>query len=316
MLPAEALSLDALNVANLDIRIRARRILTSRLTVNDLASDFVPQDGDLRVNVFNARLDGGTLDGCVSMRSKGGAVGVETVLKANRLGLDLVARELGFNENPGGELDLDMDVKGNGRSVADIMASLNGKVFLTVTNSRIRNNYINHVVSNIGSTAFKLANPFKRDLNYAEINCFVLGFDVTNGMARSKALSFDTNLMSGAGHGSINLKTESLDFSFSTSAKSSARVSGLGKVGLSLGEFAEPFKLTGTLLNPALILDLGQTTLAVGRALGSVPYLAQEESPVALPPHLKGRMRGEKACLVALNPLKRRTDATELTPRH
>ncbi len=299
ILPPEPLALKVSKAAELKLRYQAHSILAPHLTVNGLTTDLVLHEGSLSANGLKASLGGGTLDGNLKLQPKGSVMGVEAVLTAHKLDVDFIARVFEFSENPGGKLDLDLEVNGNGGSVAEIMAGLNGKTFLVVNNSRIGNRHINRVISNIGSPAFKLANPFRHSSNFTEVNCFSTSFDITDGIARSKALSFDTNLMSGAGEGWINLKNETLDFSFSTSPKEGGDVSGLAEAGLTLGEFAKPFKLTGTLANPTLVIDPAQTALALGKALGDTLWSGPKGSAASLASPPWGRMRDEKTCRTA-----------------
>ncbi len=300
--PAEPLSLEALNRLNADLQIHARRIFTPRLAIDDLTVGLVLADGALTLDPLKAGVGGGTLDGRIGLRAREKGVGVEAVLKANRVDVDLVARELGLTEKPGGKLDLDLNLKGDGGSVAEIMAGVTGKTLLVMTKGRIQNKYLDLLGADVGSSTLRLLNPFSQETQYVEINCFVSGFDVRAGIAQSTALVLDTNHVTVVGEGKINLKSEELDLSFKPSPKEGVGISGLGKISLNLGELARPFKLGGTLAKPTMVFDLTQAALSIGRALGGAALFG----PAGIAAYLSGGPPTEgNACLAALDASKK-----------
>jgi AsmA family protein len=300
--PAEPLSLEALKPINANLQIRAHQIFTPRLLIKDLTAGLVIQDGALTLNPVKAEVGGGTLDGRIGLSPKGKAVEVETVLKINKLDVDVVARQLEVKEILGGKLDLDLNVKGLGGSFAEIMAGLNGKTLLVMSNGRIHNKYIDLLGANVGSSALRLLNPFSHTTTYAEINCFVSGFDINNGIAHSKALVLDTNHISVVGEGTVNLKTEALDLSFKPSPKEKVGTSGIGKISMSLGELAKPLKLGGTLAKPALSIDPTRAALTIGETVGGAALFG----PLGIVTFLARPGPGEgNVCLAAMDASKK-----------
>jgi AsmA family protein len=299
--PAEPLSLDALKPVNANLQLQARQIFTPRLAIKDLTVGMVIQDGALTLDPLKASVGGGTLDGRIALSPKGKAVGFESLLKIDKLDVNVIARELEVKENPGGKLDLDLNVRGLGGSVAEIMAGLNGKTLLVMSNGRIHNKYIDLLGADVSNSALRLLNPFGHTTTDTEINCFVSGFDISNGIAHSTALVLDTNHLSVVGEGTINLKTEALDISFKPSPKEGAGTSGIGKFSMSLNELAKPLKLGGTLAKPALAIDPTQTALTIGKALGSVLL-----GPAGIAAFLASTGPAEgNACLAAIDASKK-----------
>ncbi len=296
--PSDPLSLDALKPINANIQVQARQLFTPRLAIKDLNIGVKIQDEALTLDPFKAGVGGGTLDGRILLWPKGKAVGVETVLKVTKLDADLVARELDFKESFGGKLDLNLNLKGIGSSVAQIMAGLNGKTLLVLSNARIHNRYLDLLGADLSRSALRLLNPFSQDAKLVEINCFVSGFKISNGMAESTALVLDTNHVSVVGQGKINLKTEGLDISFRPSPKEGTGVTGIGKTGVSLSELAKPLKLSGTLAKPTLTIDPTQTALTIGKVVGEAVLLG----PAGIAAFLAGGSPTEEnACLAAID---------------
>jgi len=193
---------------------------------------------------------------------------------------------------------LDMDISGRGDSPAELMAALNGKVNVVLGTGRINNKYIDVLGADLATVAFRLFNPGKADEAYTKINCFVSRFDIKDGIADSTALVFDTDLMSVAGEGTINLKTEELDFSMKPSPKKGVGVSGVGKLSMNVGELAKPLKLSGTLAKPGLSIDPAKTAIALGKAVGGIMLFG----PIGVAAVLaSGKVGGdENPCLAAI----------------
>lgn len=298
----EPLSLAGLQKLNANLQFEARQLLTPRLSIHQLAVSLMLEDGALTLNPLKAGLGGGSLNGRLALRPRGKAVAGEVVVKAGQVDVDLVARELGLAERPGGKLDLDCDLRGAGGSVAELMAGLNGKTLLVMSKGRINNKYLDLLGADVSRSLLRLFNPFSHPTSHVEINCLVSGFEIRGGMAQSTALVLDTNHTTVVGEGSINLKTEELDLSFKPSPKEGIGIGGVGKISLSLGELARPFKLGGTLAKPAMVFDLTQAVVSLGKAVGGAVLFG----PAAISAFLAGSRPSEgNACLAAVEASKK-----------
>ncbi len=120
----------------------------------------------------------------------------------------------------------------------------------------------------MAASPLELLNPLSGKEKYTEVNCAVSRFAMAKGMARSEALVFDTTRMTVIGDGDVNLRTEALSIRLEPSPKSGVGGDSTGKVGLSLGALARPFKLGGTLAEPRLAIDPAGSVLALGKVLG------------------------------------------------
>ncbi|MHC1727658.1 MAG: AsmA family protein [Syntrophobacteraceae bacterium] len=294
---AAPISIEPPKVLDADCRIQAGEILTPRLVLNDTTLTMALAGGVLDVKSISTKLGGGALDARGNVSTKGKAFALRMVLKAKGLDLARVTKEFEASKKLEGHLDLDMDIAGTGESVADLMSSLNGKTLLVVGNSRIQNKYIDLLGADFSSGAFRLLNPLSRKTEYTEINCFVGGFDIRNGLAKSTGLVLDTNHVSVAGEGTINLKTEGLDIALKPSPKEGIGLGGLGKVSISAGELAKALRLSGTLDNPSLAIDPAQSGIALGKAAGSMALFG----PAGIAAWLAGGSSGQgNPCLQAI----------------
>jgi hypothetical protein len=186
------------------------------------------------------------------------------------------------------------------------MGGLNGKIVVVMGKGRIHSKYVDLLGAELGTSAINLLNPFRDKGHQAQLNCLILRFDIKDGIAKTNPFVFDTDLMSVVADGKINLKTEALDLSIHPSPKKGVGISGIGQIGLSLGELAKPLKMSGTLANPSLAIDATQTAITLGKAVGGVMLFG----PAGIAAALASGSVGEKnPCLEAIEAAKRGVEA-------
>jgi len=258
------LPLDALKKADANVKFHAAKLLLSTIALNDLAFSMAIKDGVLAIKPLKAQMGGGTLAGSIDLDSSGKTPKLSAAFAAEGIDLGKMLKELDVTKTFEGKIDIGINVKGSGGSMAELMAGLNGAVNIVMGKGQIDNKYLGLLSTDIRTGAMRLVNPAAERTERTKINCVVCGFDINNGIADAAALVFDTETMSVIGGGGINLKTEGLNISLKPFPKGGA----LGeRVNMSVSELAKPFKLGGTLSRPKLTLDPAQTALMVGKAL-------------------------------------------------
>ncbi|MFC1581064.1 AsmA-like C-terminal region-containing protein, partial [Thermodesulfobacteriota bacterium] len=298
--PSDPLPIDALNQFDVSVKADAKKLLLPMFAIEDLTMDINLVKGKLSIRPLKARMGEGTLDGQFLFNTGMKLPTATILLKGKQLDLGRMMKDLQQGEILEGKLDLDIDLNGKGRTVAAVMAALNGKTSLVMGDGKIDNAYIETFGADISSSILRLLNPSKVQIEDTKINCFVSLFDIKDGMATTSALVMDTELMVVAGDGKINLKTEEIDLSLNPSPKK-----GVGGVSLSFAELAKPFKLDGTLANPTLGIDPTGATLAVGKAVGGVVLFG----PFGLVAALAGKSsENENPCLAAIEAAKKKRE--------
>jgi hypothetical protein len=146
------------------------------------------------------------------------------------------------------------------------MAGLSGKTQTILNKGRVDRRYIDLLGAGVSGDLLPLLNPLKQQAANVELNCFVNAFDIKNGLAKSTALALDTGYLRVVGEGTVNLKTEELDFAFIPAPKASLKTK--GGADLDLGNLSIPLRLTGTLAQPTLGVSAGGTALAVEKMIG------------------------------------------------
>jgi uncharacterized protein involved in outer membrane biogenesis len=176
-------------------------------------------------------------------------------------------KKLGIAQDLEGVFDLDINLAGRGKSVAALMAGLNGDVVAILSEGQMPVQYLNLVGADITTSLLKLVNPLEKKIERATINCAVCDFNIKDGLAKSDIIMIDDPDKTLLSTGTINLKTEALDFGIHTKPKEGIGTEETGKVSVSLSAITKPFKLGGTLANPSLGISPERAVDAFGSAL-------------------------------------------------
>ncbi len=298
---SDPLTLNALKRVDVEIMIKAKRFLMPRLSLRDLNAQIFLKSGRLRVRELRSFIGGGTLKGRLDLRLRRKGAMVATVLRIDNSDLGRMLKDLKITDILEGKVDVDVNIRTHGQSVAALMAGLNGKITLIMENGRMNNTYIDLFGADVGSSLGKLLDSSSEE-DYTELNCFVCRFDIKQGLADSTVLVIDTKATSLIGDGEIDLKTEKLNLALRSYPKRGVGISGVGKLSLSIGEFAKPLKLGGTLRNPAFVMDPSRTIITIGKAFGGMLLLGPLGLGAAL---VSGRLGSDNPCPAAMEVAKK-----------
>jgi len=237
--PDDPLPFDLLKTVDAKIDFTGQKVIREPVIFDGLAVALDLAGGKLTIGKIVAGVTGGKLglSGVIDGSTKQPAValkltsrGIEAGTLMNTLGQSAILS--------GGKMDTDIDVKGAGNSVRQIMAGLNGKFGMQMGSGRINNRFARIVLSDL----FQLISTGSADSS--NLNCFVTKFDIAKGVATSKALAMDTNGATIHGSGKINLGSEKLDMKLDPSAKQT-----------NLVRLAIPVNVRGTLASPSVTPD-------------------------------------------------------------
>ena len=237
--PDDPLPFDALKAVDAKIDFTGQKVIREPVTFDGLTIALDLAGGKLTIGKIDAGVTGGKLglSGVIDSSAKNPAV----VLKLTSRGIEAgtLMHTLGRSAIlSGGKMDTDIDVKGAGSSVRQIMAGLNGKVGMQMGSGKINNRFARIVLSDL----FQLISTGSADSS--NLNCFVTKFDIAKGVATSKALALDTNGATIYGSGKINLGNEKLDMHLDPKAKQT-----------NLVRIAIPVNVGGTLASPSVMPD-------------------------------------------------------------
>jgi len=255
--PADPLPFDLLNTADAELRYRAEAIrLPTGPTVHQASVQLSLRNGELAVRPLAAGLAQGRMNGEATLSARSGAA----TLKFQTRGLDLGALD---KEVPGDDLvtgaktDIDLDLRGSGRSLRAIAASLDGSLFLHTGSGSFSSRYsdmlgFGQLMEVIGRSLPKL--------DRTPLNCVVAKVDMASGVGTIRGLVVDTQRLTLDGEGRIDLRSEQPAILLNTHTKVTSLLSLL-----------PPIRMGGTIKNPAFFPDVGAGAVgAVGGILGTV----------------------------------------------
>jgi uncharacterized protein involved in outer membrane biogenesis len=297
------LPLSDLQKMDLDLKYRGEQVLFRSMALNDLAVDILLQNGSLAIKPLKFRIGGGSGDGRINVQSGKKPAEFSASLSIDQLGIGPMLDELGYPPNIEGNLDAVIDLDGSGDSIAALMAGLNGDIRIVAKDGRAESKYLKLLERYLGSGFLKMINPFEKQSQYTPINCFVDRIKIDDGKADIKVL-LDTDQTSIFGAGTINLKTEDLDLGIKPTPKKSALPA---DISFSLNQLSQPLRLGGTLANPKLKVDPGQTAFLIGKLAGALAL-----GPVGIAALFTDISLGKKdACAVALEEAKKKNETEE-----
>ncbi len=261
LFPSDPIPMDGLKAvdADLDVQI-ARLILQKSLALTNVKTKIKLVDGRLEQSQ-TAEIAGGTMESDIQFSAPSGAVTISANgrgISAERIAKDLEATDIITN----GALDYDVSLKGQGQSVAAIMASLNGSIVGGMGQARIRNDAINMAGADFISQLISNINPFMAQEEFTVAQCAVVNLQVQDGIARTdKGIAFVSDRIEVTSSGNINLAQEKIDLNIRPKAKEG--------LGVGMGKLTQVVKISGPLSKPGIGFDAAGAVRSLGSIAGA-----------------------------------------------
>lgn len=244
VIPADPLPFEMLSSINADIQYKAGTLIAvSQLTDLDVAISL--QNGSLTVSPFKAGVGTGSISGTIALDGSQAEAPLAIVLNGDKMGLDALLAGSGMAEKVEGPLDLTIDLKGAGNNPRAIAASLDGKFQMSVYDSRVLKKAFEDAFGDL------IANMLASEGGWILLDCAVFDYDLTKGLAETKAGYTASGPVTVTTRGQINLGTEQLDLAVKP------RGAGLATL---------PLQVSGSFTNPSVIPD--PTTVGIGILTG------------------------------------------------
>jgi len=244
-----------LKAVDAKIGFTGQKVIRDPAILDGVAVDLDLAGGKLTIAKMDAGITGGRLG--ISGVVDGGAAQPAVALKLTSRGIEAGTLMQTFGQSAvlsGGKLDMDLDVKGQGQSVRQIMADLSGNTNLQMGEGKINNRFAKIMLSDL----FKLIST-GGSADSSNLNCLVSKFDIAKGLATSRALVVDTDGATIVGSGKVMLDSEKLDMHLDPTAKQT-----------NLVNLAIPVKVGGTLASPNVIPDPAALAKSATGALAGV----------------------------------------------
>lgn len=273
LFPADPLPWDSMTAADADLRIALGKVtLPNGLVLTDVAVPVKAARGRVNVAPLSLAVAGGTVaadvalnagDKSLALKAEGKGFTAEGLAKALQKG-EMITQ---------GPIDLNLDVRGSGNSVRDVMASLNGSLIAGMGESRMRNDALNMVGADVVMQVLSAVNPLGNKDPYTVARCGVVNLQINGGVAQTnQGIALVTDKMQVTSSGQIDLRSERIDLN--------VRPRATGGLGVGLGSLAQAVKVSGTLAAPGVGVDTAGAvkslgTLGAAFATGGASLLAQ-----------------------------------------
>jgi len=255
VIPDTPLPLDLLRAAMVDVNLSVGAlVLNDNLTLEQTQGKIGLKDGVLTLTPLKTLLSDGRMQVNTTLDSGQQAPALDLGFTAAGIDYGKLLREQGDFDKMRGTVGADIAVTGKGGSPRAIASSLNGTIKIEGGEGQLDDRLLKILTAGVD----QLGTLFSEEQGN-KLNCILVEFEVVNGLATSKAIVMDSEVLTVSGGGTIDLRSEELDLVFDTATRSA-----------SLASLAVPFRVGGTLKNPSVAPDLAGTALGIAKTAGVV----------------------------------------------
>ncbi|MGH6915013.1 MAG: AsmA family protein, partial [Geminicoccales bacterium] len=258
LFPDDPLPVDGLRAADANVDLTVEKLLAGKIAVQNVHTAIALRNGNLAVTPIEADVAKGKLSGMIQLKASQATPALDLKLSGKKIDVGQLLTDMEITDLLYGVINTDIDAAGQGKSMHEIMAGLNGKTSMVMGDGRMKSSAIDTYVG--GAATVLTQAIFGKKSEYTVINCFVSQFDIKDGIATTKALLFDTEYARITGQGTINLGTERIDLTVDPKPKSVTI------------NTAVPVEIGGTLADPTYRLDPLAAAAKLGGLIGTVVF--------------------------------------------
>lgn len=263
VLPTAQLDTERLKAMDADVSYSAARIVHARQLPLERASLRVNlKAGVLELDKMKLGVAGGSLDGRIRINGNSNPAVSEMNLDARALELGQLFPGFKLTQASFGKIHGEIDLKGRGNSVAQMLGTSSGNVALLMGRGQI-SNLLLEIAGLDGAEIIKFMFGGDRTV---QLRCGATAFDVKDGLMSTRAFMLDTVDTVIYGSGTISLSQEAMDLTLRPYPKDASILS-----------LRSPLKVSGSFGAPKAGVDKGALAgrAGIALALGAVnPLLA------------------------------------------
>ena len=249
------------------IHLAVGELLASGKSLKDLDGTVIVDRAHVEVK---ARATG-SLEGTVQVGASVEPTDTDGARLALNLGLENVRAGLDMKDMERTEvppLSLDLDLVTRGISPREMATNANGHILVTQGAGKTKANFLNVIGGDVINQLRGKLNPFKAQDPFTQLDCTVVRADIVNGAVTVEPVLMQTQKVTVAAKGKLNLHDEHLTVDFDTRPRKG--------IGVSPGMFTNPFiRLEGTLMNPRIAVGgKGAASAGVAAATGGLSVIA------------------------------------------
>jgi hypothetical protein len=263
LIPEWDIPKELLDSFNIDLKFKAKRLITELLDVRNvnLSGDLV--DGALRINTLSAESKKGNVSGNFALLPNNGNYSLNTAITARDFLLDIDIPDAVESESRSGQ-NIDLQLTSKGNTLRELASSLDGYIWMRGGNWQLETKRLGLLFGDFITQVLDTINPFMKTDAYQTVVCNRFFFEAKSGILEtSPALFLRTDKLNMAAAGTIDLKTERIRFSIETIPRTG--------IGLSASDLVNPFVLIeGSLSAPRMTMNPAGTLIEGGAAVATV----------------------------------------------
>jgi uncharacterized protein involved in outer membrane biogenesis len=215
VLPDIPLNLARLRAANMDARFRAQRINAPNLPIEDMDTHFILRDGRLTIDPLKFGVADGAISGVLVLDGQQEVPHLDANLQLQHLSLKRFLEKTSFESLSTGHFGGQIKLAGAGRSLADVLATSEGRVSVTMSGGQVSVLMVHAASVDVAKAVATLLGTDKP----TELRCAIADFHVDRGVANSEIFLIDTAQAHINGTAIIDFRDEGLDVRFTGQPK-------------------------------------------------------------------------------------------------
>ncbi|HJP96996.1 MAG TPA: AsmA family protein, partial [Rhodanobacteraceae bacterium] len=263
LLPVETFDTARWPHMDADVTFTGKRIVRkAALPIQDLSAHLLLQKGLLKLDPVQLGVAGGDVKAHILLDARKQPMHGKADLSVRHLQLHKLFPTVKLMNTSLGQINGDATITGDGDSVAALLGTSDGEVKLLINNGEVSKLLLEEIGLNVGNIIVtKLVGDKPEPLN-----CAAADFLAKDGLWQSRLFLIDTGTMTINVDGSIDFKSERLDFTIHPHSK-----------GIRVLSLRSPLYLRGTLKHPAPGVEKGPL---LARGVGAA-VLGTVAAPIA-----------------------------------
>lgn len=252
VLPDTPINIPRLNAINAHVTYHGAHIENKQLPLDNIDTEFFINNGEIDLKRLNFAVGNGTLASSATLKPDGSLFDTTARIDFARIDLARIMQATA-NSKARGIIGGHMTLRAKGNSIASLMAAGNGGLTLVLD----QGGDITAILPDI--MGLQLGNAILTALglpSHTDIKCFIADMPLKNGIVSTNTLLLETGEARTLGRGTINFKTNTLDYSLTTRAQNPT-----------IASLPGAFNITGPIKSPTVLPGaeiLGRAAAAAG----------------------------------------------------
>lgn len=277
LLPDVPINLERLRTTDMRVHLMATRINAPGWPMQDMNVVLRLDNGLLRLDPLKFGVSDGRIEGVVQLDGRRKIPDINLDVALTRLSLKGFFKDTRYETLSTGRFGGRIDLKGRGKSLAEILAVSDGRIGLVMSGGTISLLIIESAGIDIAESIPLLLGEDQT----TDIRCAVGDFKVTNGVLHSDVFVFDTTDTNIEGEALIDLRDETIDARIQAHPKDQSPLTA-----------KTPIRITGRLKSPQISLDAGELG---ARGIGAA-ILGAVFPPAAIIPFIEFGLGEDSDC--------------------